>query len=294
MTTSNERRLYITPTARPDELPCDLPHRLLGEQIIWDHDEGAEHVHDLASALEHICNKKHINKSDGVLPALKAAIIAGHVLADYTPDNSMPTYPVCENCLSDNVVADATAWFNTKTNDWELSDTQDAVWCNGDICGGSECGIFWLPQAHDDLLEKAAEAPVLVKRWLKVSLDCHPESDSGKAVIAHVGSYQVMVDDSTDEKTALHRARAQFAADYGLGPDQNFLALRFQLVEDDMRPELTPQEQFGGIWGEHPGFPKQDWQTEVNNGDTVASYWDWVTAGIEAFKLTESAGDAPE
>lgn len=41
-------------------------------------------------------------------------------------------------------------------------------------------------------------------------------------------------------------------------------------------------ETFGGVWSEHPGFPKEDWQYEVSNGDTVRSYWDWVLSEMEA------------
>jgi len=32
-----------------------------------------------------------------------------------------------------------------------------------------------------------------------------------------------------------------------------------------------------GNWGEHPQFPLCDWQYEVNNNDTRAGYWHWVS-----------------
>ena len=36
-------------------------------------------------------------------------------------------------------------------------------------------------------------------------------------------------------------------------------------------------EENGGYWdGEWPGFPLEDWVTEVNNGDTRLGYWDWA------------------
>ncbi len=35
------------------------------------------------------------------------------------------------------------------------------------------------------------------------------------------------------------------------------------------------------IWDDHDDFPIEDWQYEVANGDTRASYWDWVNSQIE-------------
>jgi len=41
-------------------------------------------------------------------------------------------------------------------------------------------------------------------------------------------------------------------------------------------------EKHGGYWdGECPGAPLADWWTEVKNGDTRASYWEW------AYRVTE-------
>lgn len=37
-----------------------------------------------------------------------------------------------------------------------------------------------------------------------------------------------------------------------------------------------------GVWGQHPGFPRKDWQYEVGNGDTNLGYWDWVGHQLEA------------
>lgn len=36
-----------------------------------------------------------------------------------------------------------------------------------------------------------------------------------------------------------------------------------------------------GAQGEHPDYPRGDWEVEVSNGDTQRSYWDWVQASIE-------------
>lgn len=36
-------------------------------------------------------------------------------------------------------------------------------------------------------------------------------------------------------------------------------------------------EAHGGWWnGECPAYPKEDWRTEVANGDTLQGYWDWA------------------
>ena len=32
----------------------------------------------------------------------------------------------------------------------------------------------------------------------------------------------------------------------------------------------------GDVWGEHPDYPKEDWQYEAANGDTVLGYWEWA------------------
>ena len=36
------------------------------------------------------------------------------------------------------------------------------------------------------------------------------------------------------------------------------------------------KEAHGGMWGEHPEFPVDDWLYEVDNGDTRLGYWVWV------------------
>lgn len=35
-------------------------------------------------------------------------------------------------------------------------------------------------------------------------------------------------------------------------------------------------------WGEHPRYPRRDWQHEVGEGDTQIGYWDWVVHALEA------------
>jgi hypothetical protein len=43
-------------------------------------------------------------------------------------------------------------------------------------------------------------------------------------------------------------------------------------------------ERYGGdrgVWGEHPDWPRQDWQYEVANEDTNLGYWDWVLAKLD-------------
>ena len=41
------------------------------------------------------------------------------------------------------------------------------------------------------------------------------------------------------------------------------------------------QEHYGGLWGEHPDFPVDEWQQEVASDDTRRGYWEWVKAKIE-------------
>ncbi|AXK43972.1 ATP-binding protein [Erythrobacter aureus] len=42
------------------------------------------------------------------------------------------------------------------------------------------------------------------------------------------------------------------------------------------------EADFYGVWEDHPGYPSEDWQYEVANGDTRASYWDWVQSKVDA------------
>jgi hypothetical protein len=37
----------------------------------------------------------------------------------------------------------------------------------------------------------------------------------------------------------------------------------------------------GNLWGVHPKYPKSDWQFEVENGDTMLGYWEWVLCKLE-------------
>jgi len=59
---------------------------------------------------------------------------------------------------------------------------------------------------------------------------------------------------------------------------------------------LTPAQlmsQFGE-WGEHPKFPRSDWQYEVANGDTQRGYWDFVAAKLDETKLDETGSEEAE
>jgi hypothetical protein len=49
------------------------------------------------------------------------------------------------------------------------------------------------------------------------------------------------------------------------------------------------QEQYGGLWGEHPDFAVDDWQQEVASDDTRKGYWEWVKA-----KIDEADEDEPD
>lgn len=53
-------------------------------------------------------------------------------------------------------------------------------------------------------------------------------------------------------------------------------AVRTELVESLV-------ERCGGdLWGACSEYPKEDWQYEVSNGDTVLGYWEWVVSQAEA------------
>ena len=40
--------------------------------------------------------------------------------------------------------------------------------------------------------------------------------------------------------------------------------------------EIEQFKEEYGHWGEHPDFPVQDWQAEVQEGETRLGYWEWV------------------
>lgn len=43
-----------------------------------------------------------------------------------------------------------------------------------------------------------------------------------------------------------------------------------------------------GHWGEHPGYPLEDWRLQVMNNETRLGYWEWVADCIE-FDRDEAA-----
>lgn len=40
------------------------------------------------------------------------------------------------------------------------------------------------------------------------------------------------------------------------------------------------REANGGVWGEHPQFPLEDWVTDVCREETRLGYWEWVCAAL--------------
>jgi len=50
--------------------------------------------------------------------------------------------PVCPNCKGEEITADATAYWNSHDQGWELGSTFDTYWCEG--CGGSEIHPEWV------------------------------------------------------------------------------------------------------------------------------------------------------
>ncbi len=55
----------------------------------------------------------------------------------------------------------------------------------------------------------------------------------------------------------------------------------FGLTAEQLDDKYNPEGD-----GEHPTFPRADWQYEVANGDTLSGYWAWVE-----HKLWEMAND---
>lgn len=63
---------------------------------------------------------------------------------------------------------------------------------------------------------------------------------------------------------------------------------------DDAIPDPRQlAEQHGGVWGQHPEFPRESWQEEVANGDEVRGYWEWVVAELEVQRDDEDFGTSP-
>ena len=57
-----------------------------------------------------------------------------------------------------------------------------------------------------------------------------------------------------------------------------------RVLESDDRIEKSTRDlarRYGGIRGEHPGYPRADWEYEVAVKDTVKGYWEWVEGQIE-------------
>jgi hypothetical protein len=53
-------------------------------------------------------------------------------------------------------------------------------------------------------------------------------------------------------------------------------------------------EAGGSIWDEHAEYPVSDWQAEVADNDTRASYWDWVLSQKESRENDEAEEDDKE
>jgi hypothetical protein len=51
---------------------------------------------------------------------------------------------VCATCGSDEVFISASAFWNTETQAWEVSEVYDGgeVWCNSETCEGAETEIM--------------------------------------------------------------------------------------------------------------------------------------------------------
>ena len=86
-----------------------------------------------------------------------------------------------------------------------------------------------------------------------------------------------------------HNSRAYSELSARELPEPEFRAGLLKILGDEKGPEFPsfgPVRTFqvadliysagGNIWGEHKDFPKSDWKYEVENGNTVLGYWEWV------------------
>lgn len=48
-------------------------------------------------------------------------------------------------------------------------------------------------------------------------------------------------------------------------------------------------DQYGGIWGEHPHYPRKDWVAAVSEGYSVLGYWE--TVHIELYLKAQGFDD---
>lgn len=87
------------------------------------------------------------------------------------------------------------------------------------------------------------------------------------------------VDDSLASRGILqvHAENGKFTVDLDIANSNSAASLR---------------EANGGVWGEHPDHPAEDWRIEVENHDTRAGYWDWVAGRIEA--LADDSATEPD
>lgn len=59
------------------------------------------------------------------------------------------------------------------------------------------------------------------------------------------------------------------------------LEAQIQNEKDQNEPEPWDIYADGDYWGEHPDYPRDDWEFEVRNRETNAGYWDWVSDKVE-------------
>src|SRR3546814_20363377 len=72
--------------------------------------------------------------------------------------------------------------------------------------------------------------------------------------------------------TTLFRSRGELT----VHTDTGSFNLRVDLPTEQSPAKL--RENHGGVWGEYPEYPANDWRLEVENHDTRIGYWEWVAA----------------
>lgn len=56
---------------------------------------------------------------------------------------------------------------------------------------------------------------------------------------------------------------------------------------------LSDQYAQGDNWGAHPKFPREDWQYEVGQDDTLLGYWEWVAHKLSEAEDTDDSTEPP-
>ena len=76
---------------------------------------------------------------------------------------------------------------------------------------------------------------------------------------------------------------------YFSGPILEMVALLDKLKREVLDAFI---QRFGGLWGSHPQYARQEWMDEAGNNDTSLGYWDWVLNKIDIEELDQEVANA--